>query len=573
MSIRHYLAFFSCLLQAFGSIAQTETKDVYVHQVFHCNAHSVDKILANFSTYQTNGHELRLTNKIESNTGTHFHFQHFYQGAEVIGSSLTIHLPQNAKVSPIVQQNLAIMRVKSDVLELKMANPKHDLVWYPNTSGLELARRIKGGTEKHPTTIIANEKGTLEERTQKLYFQGPDSLVKAKVFLINPINTAEVEYGGQYVDNKDSTNSSLDSQLREVTMRVRYENDTFFLGDDRFMFQNVIDPATPPVFSLSDTFFYNRSDENFEEVNAFYHLSNYANYLEQIGYGALLFDTLVVDADAGLADASAFDPNPSPKTLEYGLGGVDDAEDGEVVVHEMIHSLSTKASPKTVRGSDRRAMEEGNADYLASTYSNSFTQFKTNRVFSWDGHNEFWQGLINNSSKNYKTDRTGFTNHDREIWSAVLMCIYDKCGRGITDSLVLEHFYYQYEEATMPEMANILLRMDTIQNNAANSWEMKQCFLEQGILEPGSVRPQPKPADLRILNTYEFGLGTGSMFVESPQHVSFEITIYDMKGSTVLESASENGVLEIQPTTLTPGSYVLNIQYNGLIYRQKILRF
>jgi len=516
--------------------------------------------------YQNNGHELRLESKIESPTAIHHHYQHYLHGAPVHSSQLQIHVFREG--GQILVQNSLL----PSTLVTYAETSKNNTWLVDQKGGYHLGTNEVGNSGQRPTKYVKVDGQKYEEHFQKLYYNGPDSLVKAQVFLVNPVNTAEKDYGGAFVDKKDSTNPSLDSQLRVVEMRVNYRNDTFFIGNDRFQFRNVIDPSLPNVYSLNDSFFFNRQDDEFEEVNAFFHLNNYAQYLTGLGYEKLLYDTLVVDANAGQADASAFDPMPNPKTLEFGLGGVDDAEDGEVVIHELIHSLSTKASPLTVKGNDRRAMEEGNCDYLASSYSMSYTRYNAWKVFAWDGHNEYWGGFVNNSPKNYKTDRTGFRDHDREIWSSALMCIHEKLGRGTTDSLVLEHFYYQAVNMTMPEMAKVILLIDTLQNNGANNWAIKTCFYDQGILTAGTV-PEVHYSEIRILNSLAFAQGTGKLEILTPSRTNFSVELISIDGQTHFQSNSATGTIELNPMDFKAGNYVLRIIEDDRVWTYKVIRF
>lgn len=524
-------------------------------------------VLSNYPEYFQSAHGLVKTYAIESPSGYHFTYSHKLFGKEVLNSDLKIHYSKDGELIHI--QNLLSPVAKHREYYFIPDNA----VFVLKDGEYQMAFKGEGGSTEHPTFTIDLNGERLEENDQKLYFRGPDSLVRAKVFLVNPINSAAVDYGGLYIDNKDSNSAVLTQELKEVKMRVNFRNDTFFLGDSRFHFKNVIDPNTSPVFSLTDTFFFNRSDVEFEDVNAFYHLSNYAAYVDSMGYKALLFDTLVVDGNAGTGDFSAFDPNPTPKTLEFGLGGVDDAEDGEVVIHEMVHSLSTKASPSTVKGNDRMAMEEGNCDYLASSYSKSYSSHNVHKVFSWDGHNEFWGGFVNNSSKNYKTDRTGFRDQDREIWSSALMCIEEKLGRRTTDSLVFEHLFYQAKNMSMPQMAMVMLKMDTMQNKGANIWEIRQCFVQRGILEPLGFEDIALNPSILVKNTKAFASCLEPLEIEFAHPGDRTIRLVSTSGKILRTHQSRGTEFSLSPTNLSPGLYILSVEGPERFFQTKLRKF
>src|SRR5690606_4713427 len=138
------------------------------------------------------------------------------------------------------------------------------------------------------------------------------------------------------------------------------------------------------------------------------------------------------------ADNSIFYPAPSPKRIAFGIGGVDDAEDADVCIHEYAHFVSETASPGSNIGSQRNALDEGFGDYLAASYSTSINTFNRQWVYNWDGHNEFWNGRSVNSSKVYPHDTVSSIYRNGEMWSSALMKIYDEIGRAATDSLILQ---------------------------------------------------------------------------------------------------------------------------------------
>ena len=68
-------------------------------------------------------------------------------------------------------------------------------------------------------------------------------------------------------------------------------------------------------------------------------------------------------------DQSVFIGNSGNSYLLFGEGGVDDAEDADVIIHEYAHAISYAASPETNSGTERRGLDEGLGDYFAAIYS------------------------------------------------------------------------------------------------------------------------------------------------------------------------------------------------------------
>ena len=71
------------------------------------------------------------------------------------------------------------------------------------------------------------------------------------------------------------------------------------------------------------------------------------------------------------------------------------------------------------------------------------------------------------------------------MWSSALMCVHDAIGRESTDSLLLEHFYYQGPNTTMAQMAQIILDVDEDDFEGRYYSPVKQCFVDAGFLNWG----------------------------------------------------------------------------------------
>ena len=85
--------------------------------------------------------------------------------------------------------------------------------------------------------------------------------------------------------------------------------------------------------------------------------------------------------------------------LTFGQGGVDDAEDADVVIHELghgIHDWVTNGGLSQQEG----LLSEGTGDYLAAAYSRDFNQWLVGCAIplglQLGRHNEFWGGRVTN---------------------------------------------------------------------------------------------------------------------------------------------------------------------------------
>ena len=354
-----------------------------------------------------------------------------------------------------------------------------------------------------------------------------------------------------------------------VSSPAKYEDGLYYLESDYVKFKNISAPADNDFVGTNDSFSYTRDNDLFEYGNVYYHINTVGKYVDSLGYTALT-QQLDIDVHAfGGADNSAYDP--FDHTLQFGDGGVDDAEDGEVIIHEFTHSLSEIASPSNTIGTERHAMEEGNCDYLAKAYSRSLNDNTPNKIFSWDGHNQFWDGFEINQDRTYPTDLKGSKDGDRDMWATALMCVHDFIGREATDSLVLEHFYYQMANTTMAQMATIILEIDSTDFNGRYQSPLTQCFVDAGFVKRkgASVEIEDKPSPFTVYNQIGFANGDGNLRIKLPLDANY--SVLNALGQ-IVEAGTEQDEISLNPSTYTSGIYVVYVTFGNATFTQKIIR-
>lgn len=524
---------------------------------------------SNYAAHLNAGYEFRLIHTKQSALGMHYTYQPYVNGLPVLGTSMRVHLDEQSKIRWIQEQ-----LPPTEALEFPNTNLlEHNALLF-SENGLVAGKYGQEEVDGQKRSLFYQDNGSIFDLgPSKLYFMEPDSFAWARVFAPNPIVTHRSSYGGQLSDRGDQDSDSLTAALQWVRMKVQKKGDTAQLSSRFLSFGHVSDPIVETVVSGNDTFQYTRSQRAFEQVNAFYHLQRMSEQIAVMGFGNLL-DSIIIDAHAfNGADLSAFDPSVYPYTLEFGEGGVDDAEDAQVVIHEFGHALSTIGSSGTVSGSQRRSMEEGNADYLCMSYSRGYSDYAANEVFSWDGHNEFWEGFSVNTEKKYPQDLTNFSDDDREIWSTALMCIFDEIGKSKADSLVLEHLFYQAANSNMPDMANIILGINDDFFGGKDQWKIQNCFAERGIL-PYSNTGKPTMEAFAVLKGSEsFANGSGSAIIQLPAHSSFSWSLYNLNGALIQQGEGNGANIRIVPQGLKNGMYFLHLTAGEEHQSFKLIRY
>jgi Zn-dependent metalloprotease len=309
-----------------------------------------------------------------------------------------------------------------------------------------------------------------------------DTIGQALVFLPDPITRAMKYYNPPFVDNNNGFNPSLDSQRVLKNINITYQSGIFYLQNNYVEIAEFDLPNAAPVNSIIPQFFYNRSDSGFEDVNALYHITEFQKYIQSLDFSLSNYQ-ISIDAHAMNGDDnSLFSPSTNPPRLYFGTGGVEDAEDADVIVHEYGHALSNDANNSNI-GSERRALDEGLCDYFATSYSKAIDTFRWADMFTWDGHNEYWEGRTAATSKIYPDDLTSSIHANGEIWSSALMKIWDAIGKEATDKLMLQTLYGLSPNMSFTDAAKEFFMADTLIYNGSHYCEIYYAFLQHGLTD------------------------------------------------------------------------------------------
>ncbi len=384
------------------------------------------------------------------------------------------------------------------------------------------------------------------------------------------------------IRREDYNFPELAAEQEWKSMPLDFSGGTFNLTNDFFIISEFSNPFTNPAMSTTDSFDYTRNEVQFEDVNAFYHLNNYKTYWESLGFTDLATELILIDAHGNNgADNSFFTPT-SPPRLVFGQGGVDDAEDADVIIHEYGHGLSHFASPNTNSGDERRALDEGFGDYLAFSYSRALTPFNAFNVFSWDGHNEFWDGRVANSPKTaLDIDLGQGIYYNGEIWSASLKDLRSALGKTITDQLAIEVMYYNMPNGTLSQAALNLFDADTALYNGIHSCDIFQVLFGRKFLTGSCTDFTIGIADnysldgkVLLKNSYAFTYRNEDLIIysEGIDLLNSNLQVWDLNGKLIQESYLQQNYYTLEGSKYSPGVYFITVRTKDSNYRFKILK-
>jgi len=241
---------------------------------------------------------------------------------------------------------------------------------------------------------------------------------------------------------------------------------------------------TTPIFN------YLREDDRFEEVMTYYHIDHTQRYFQNELQTPNANNRQQVCFVNGTPEDNSW-YSPYSREITYGYGGVDDAEDADVIIHEYGHAVQDDIN-RFWYGGQTGAMGEGFGDYLAGSYSLSVdTVFQPDWVYNWDGHNEFWPGRILNAPYHYPENAWGEVHDSGQLWSAGLMDVWwDISDRVAWDRIILQHHFLLGNGALMPDAAQAILTVDQTLYGGIHLPVIVQNFVGRGFLDPANYYPE-----------------------------------------------------------------------------------
>ncbi|EDT37625.1 M36 family metallopeptidase [Burkholderia ambifaria] len=392
-------------------------------------------------------------------------FQQRVSGLPVYGSDIAVTVASDGRIlyvasdavqaaravsskSFAVDQQQALDRTRSYLGSSTFTHADTQQIAFVDSTGTHTAWKIRAVAQGSPkgdweVVIDATSGEVLRAVDKSLGVRG-----RGLIFNPDPLSSTRSNYGSPgYKDNNDASNPQLNMAQFSAIFPLSISNGLYTLSGPYATcidFEAPLDNACPT--SKEKAFDFDRSSKYFEAVNAYYHLTSYLHYvnktlgIDAMPYqysGGVQYDPHGLDGD----DNSHY--IPSIGKLAFGQGGVDDAEDADVVVHELGHGLHdwlTHGNLSQVEG-----LSEGVGDFLAAGYSRDLKQWNStdvqyNWVMNWDGHNEFWPGRSTNwhIGRTYPASvRSASAHQAGQYWSSCNLIARDAIGGQAMDKAFL----------------------------------------------------------------------------------------------------------------------------------------
>jgi subtilisin-like proprotein convertase family protein len=333
--------------------------------------------------------------------------------------------------------------------------------------------------------------------------------VKGRVFDVNPVaklnDPSLRDQNGSAAAVPDAAYSVVD--LPDLAPSAPLAGPNARIVDVEAPFTVHADP-TKPLDTL------NRSQPEFQEVNAYFQIDRAQRYLQSLGYAGnrrLVDYSLPIDAHAanGTDNSYFIESNPPGHgTLYFGDGGTDDAEDSDIMLHEFMHAVHNWIAPGALSGgssSQAAAIAEGLGDYWAfsSTYDATRASGRDPAcIADWDArcfgdadseNCAYPEGAdclrrvdSTKTMADFKSSGDPGTEHlNGEIWSSALRDIFLSIGKENTDRIVLESLFGVPPSPSFHDMAQRMVESDHALTGGANVNVICTAMTVRGVFAAG----------------------------------------------------------------------------------------
>ncbi|MEU7553658.1 M4 family metallopeptidase [Streptomyces sp. NPDC044571] len=264
-------------------------------------------------------------------------------------------------------------------------------------------------------------------------------LPQARLFMVNPVQSS----GDQTLtDAKDAADAVPASAYATAALR-NLDGSGSLSGRWAYVRSDTGSSA-----KTADAGAYSRADDQFEQVMAYFWVNEAQEYLQGLGFGSELPGAndraQPVRINQYGADNSFFTDKKAE--IRFGKGGVDDAEDAEVIVHEYGHAVHNAQVPGFGTSPEAGAIGEAFGDYLAvevGAHADEVHGWQRRTdlacVADWDstGYSAAPHCLRRIDGDKVYADRVGEVHADGEIWSRALFDIRGALGARTADRIIV----------------------------------------------------------------------------------------------------------------------------------------
>ncbi|TCC51154.1 bacillolysin [Kribbella capetownensis] len=447
---------------------------------------------------------LKLIRTKTSLLGKHYWYQQTFKGLPVVNGYYAKHetkgggveiadgrdaIPANLDVSVKVPAATATSSANSVVsaraTRARIAGPHKDAVPAPAATQGAAQLAVVGGKDARVVWKVTSK--SAEGVSQSLVDAKSGTVVESKVvsqnidghgsvFDPNPVVSEKNE---KLTDQNDKNQDALFLAQKNVILRNLDGS-----GKLNGTYVNIADAKGGVAQSKNNTFVYQRANNKFEQVMAYYHVNQTQEYIHQLGFTEVNNESQDFSINTFAGDNSFYSPDDDMITM--GEGGVDDAEDAEVIWHEYGHAMQDDVVPGFGASLEAGSMGEGFGDYWAVTMSEPVSKgFELPCVMDWDStsYTSTEPHCLRRTDTGKTTDDiVGEVHDDGEIWSNALWDINRALGRTKANKVILEATFFYDPDTSFKAAAQDTVQAARLLYGKAAALQVTDAFKARKIL-------------------------------------------------------------------------------------------
>jgi Zn-dependent metalloprotease len=437
--------------------------------------------------------DLQLVSTTKTDAATYVRYQQTIGGVEVFYNQVTVTLDRSGNAILAVSDYQPVTSIATFATKLTDNEAEGKAIEHLKAKNLRDLTSRKFGFlvvdgVATPTFKITVHSGEPFGEFETYVHAGTGKVLKSKdllekvngtgkVFQPNPVATSG---NNTLKDNANADSTALSGQLKTVTLQG--------LDGTGYLKGQYVSATQKKANTLSSTFTYNfnRSQLDFENVMVYYHIDTVQRYIQSLGFTNVNNRQIVANVNGTTADNSFY--SPSTKQLTFGTGGVDDAEDAGVIIHEYGHSIQDNQVPGFGATAEGGAMGEGFGDYLGASYEafldNSNPAY-LNTIAEWDATSystanpPYLRRL--DEPKAMPGSWVNEVHADGEMWSHGEFDMFKQFGRDVATKIILQSHWSLTPNSGFNDGARAIKAADQALYGGAHAAAIDSIWAARGI--------------------------------------------------------------------------------------------
>src|SRR6266508_1802156 len=412
--------------------------------------------------------DLKLVQVRESLLATHYWYQQTYHGVPVLDTYYARHVDKSG--AETVTDGRAAIAGDLSVLPSVAASTA-------SSKAVVAVTKALAGAQASKTQLAV-----LPGATPKLVWSVISDSANGEYRSIVDARTGAVLKNESMVKHADGTGQVYDPN---PVVKLQNEDGSGKLNGTYANMSGV--RKNKQAVSSTNSFVYTRSDDKFEQVVAYHAVDSVQSYIQSLGFTNVNNESQDLLPNTTTQNNSWY--SPGKDTITFGTGGVDDAEDVEVIWHEYGHAVQDDQVPgfgSTIEGG---SIGEGFGDYLALTMSQANSSDTATTpwacLMDWDS-TSYTSGTphcIRRADTNLTVaDKNGEVHHDGQIWSRALYDINKGLGREKANKIIIEAQFNFAPDTNFNAAANATVAAAQALYGSTDAATVRAAFQARGIL-------------------------------------------------------------------------------------------